>query len=439
MELKQELELQTKISQEMVQAVSVLQMTAWELKEYIQEVMLENPVIELDETGEKQEYSDTERKLKWLEDGDYQDKVYYRQEMEERSEFAADDEPDLREYLLEQLIYMDVDTKTRSILRYMIQSLDEHGYFPESEEETAHILSISLNEVQTARKILCTMEPLGIGAGNLQECLLIQLQKKEHNLLACEIVKNYMDEFGKNQLSKIAKELGKDLKEVAEACEQIRQLNPRPAGYFPARPYKNYIVPDVVIVKLKDYFEILVNDYDSPEIHISPLYRQIMEQESEKETGKYIKEKIRQAEWLKNCVEQRNHTLLRLTEEILRRQMEFFQGGRKYLVPMTQKEAAEEMGVHPSTVSRAVNGKYLQCTWGMYPLSFFFSSGIEKSTEYIKECLKSIIDTEDKKKPYSDRILSEKLREKGIEISRRTVAKYRDSMHISEALGRKRY
>lgn len=164
-----------------------------------------------------------------------------------------------------------------------------------------------------------------------------------------------------------------------------------------------------------------------------------MMREQGEETGKYIKEKIRQAEWLKSCIEQRNRTLLQLTEEILRSQTEFFQKGKNYLKPMMQKEAAEKLQVHPSTISRAVQGKYLQCTWGMFPLSFFFSSGTDKSAEYIKECLKHIIENEDKKNPYSDRALAEKLQEMDIDISRRTIAKYRNSMHISEALGRKEY
>ena len=438
MELKQELEIQARVSQEMVQAVSILQMTAWDLKEYVQEAMLENPVIELEETTRKQDNEEIVRKLEWMENGDYQNKVYYQQELEESNEFWEENEPDLREYLLEQMAFMDLDKKAASIIRYMIQSLDERGYLLENEEEIADILGRSLEEIQRTRQILCTMEPLGVGALNLQECLLIQLRKKSCTSLACEIVENYIEEFGKNQLSKIAKKTGRDLKEIAQACKQIKEQNPKPAGYFPARPYKNYIIPDVIVVKLKDYFEILVNDYDSPEICISPFYRQMMREQGE-ETGKYIKEKIRQAEWLKSCIEQRNRTLLQLTEEILRSQTEFFQKGKNYLKPMMQKEAAEKLQVHPSTISRAVQGKYLQCTWGMFPLSFFFSSGTDKSAEYIKECLKHIIENEDKKNPYSDRALAEKLQEMDIDISRRTIAKYRNSMHISEALGRKEY
>ena len=215
MELKQELEIQARVSQEMVQAVSILQMTAWDLKEYVQEAMLENPVIELEETTRKQDNEEIVRKLEWMENGAYQNKVYYQQELEESNEFWEENEPDLREYLLEQMAFMDLDKKAASIIRYMIQSLDERGYLLENEEEIADILGRSLEEIQRARQILCTMEPLGVGALNLQECLLIQLRKKGCTSLACEIVENYIEEFGKNQLSKIVKITGRDLKEIA--------------------------------------------------------------------------------------------------------------------------------------------------------------------------------------------------------------------------------
>lgn len=439
MELKQELKTQNKISQETVQAVSVLQMTGMELKEYIQEKMLENPVIELEEAKEQLEESDFCRKMKWLETGDYQNKIYYQQEAEDSRELSMAREPNLAEYLMEQLLYMEVETEVLPVLKYMIQSLDERGYFMEKEEEIVQILQISPEKVRQARKILYTMEPLGVGAANLQECLLMQLKKQPDSALECQIVEKYLEEFGKNQLEKIAKGLKRDLEEITAACGQIKHLNPRPARYFPARPYKSYITPDIIVVKLKDYFEILVNDSDSPEIRISPFYQEILNQNPDRETGEYIREKVRQAQWLKNCVTQRNHTLLQLAEQILHSQMEFFKKGRKYLRPVTQKAAAAEMGVHPSTVSRGVNGKYLQCTWGIFPLSFFFTSGTEQSKEYIRECLKSMIAAEDKAAPYSDRILTEKLQEMDIAISRRTVAKYRDSMGISDAAGRKSY
>lgn len=445
MELKQELGLKPQISQETVLAVSVLQMGTQELKEYLQEVMLENPVMELEETYGTDSGVEAEKKLQWLEAGDYQNKFYYQQELEDSREPAAPETMDLREYLMEQLIYMNIEKKYVPILNYMIQSLDEHGYFTEDEEETSRFLQISLEEIKKAREMLCAMEPAGAGAANLQECLLIQLRRKENTELECEIVEHYLEEFSKNQLEKIAKKTKKSLPDVVAACERIKTLNPRPSNRFSSRLYKDYLTPDVIVVKLKDYFEILVNDYDMPKILVSTCYRKMLQQENNREAQEYVRDKIRQAEWLQNCVEQRNGTLLRLVESILHHQTEFFQKGKGFLVPMTQKETAEEMGVHPSTISRAVKGKYLQCTWGVYPLAFFFSMGMdkeegkEKTAEAVKSCILKILETENKRKPYSDRMLAEKLQEMGIDISRRTVAKYRESMQIRDALGRKIY
>lgn len=447
MELKQELGLKAKISQKMVQSVSILQMGNLELKEYLQNVMLENPVIELEETRRESSTEEIAGKLQWLEAGDYQNKIYYQQEKESSRELSAPENVELKDYLLEQLLYMDISRKQGRILKYMIQSLDDSGYLKETAEETAYILNVSLGDVRDAKNLLGTMEPVGVGAENLQECLLMQLRQKEKTNLEQEIVEHYLEELGKNQLLKIAKGTKQSMERVLDACERIKGLNPRPSNHFSSRPYKNYVTPDIIVVKLKDYFEILVNDYENPRILVNTYYSDMLKQDSSQETSDYIREKIRQAEWVQNCVQQRNSTLLALSERILCRQMKFFKEGSRYLEPVTQKEVAEELGLNPSTVSRAVKGKYLQCTWGMYPLEYFFTVGIEKeagtnkevTAEYIKSRILQIIEKEDKSKPYSDRMIGEKLQETGISISRRTVAKYRESMNIGDALGRKQY
>ena len=289
------------------------------------------------------------------------------------------------------------------------------------------------------------MEPLGVGAKNLQECLLLQLRGKPDTLLQEEIIRRYLKELGKNQISRIADKTGKTLKEVMEAIERIRNLNPRPSNYFPTGRFKEYLIPDIIVVKLKDYFEVLINDAQNARFHISDFYRKMGNTVEDKEAAEYIHEKIKQAEWLQQCLEQRKNTLLNLAEKIVERQQGFFRNGKGFLEPLTQREIAEEMGVHPSTVSRGIKGKYLQCPWGTYPLSFFFSVGIpsdgqkENSADYIKSCIEKIIEQEEKKKPFSDRLIAEKLQKMGISISSRTVAKYRDSMNIKDALGRKEY
>lgn len=285
------------------------------------------------------------------------------------------------------------------------------------------------------------MEPSGVGAGNLRECLMIQLEKKEASELSRRIVQEFLEEFGKNQLGKIARCTGQSLSKVTEACQMIKSLNPRPSNCFSSRPFKNYLIPDLVIVKLKEHFEILVNDSETPKILVSSYYREMLQKDNSRETSDYIQQKIHQAEWVQRCVEQRNSMLLALGEKILQKQIHFFQMGKGHMRPMTQKELAVELGISPSAISRAIKGKYLQCTWGTYPLSYFFSVGVEEnlSKDRIQYYIRGLIQEEDKKKPLSDRLLTEKLQEMGIPISRRTVAKYRDHMEIPDALGRKEF
>ena len=446
MELRQETELQQKISQNTIQAVSILQMGNQELEEYLETMALENPVIETEEAGMAMDIGqDGKSKIPRKTYEDYQNRAY-RDEETGKEDFRGEEEGDsLENFLLEQVLYMDIEESCASVLKYLIYDLDERGYLTEEPEEIAVSLGIEPEEIQKAVEILHSMEPTGVGARNLQECLLLQLRKKTGTELEEAIIQDYLVELGKNQLSRIAEQTGRSLEEVREARERILGLNPRPSNYFPTGRFKEYLIPDIIVVKLRDYFEILVNDGQNARFHISDFYREMESRVEDKEAAEYIREKIRQAEWLQQCLVQRKATLLKLAEKIVERQQNFFRNGKGFLEPLTQREIAEEMGVHPSTVSRGIKGKYLQCPWETYPLSFFFSVGIqgegskEDSADHIKSCIRDIIDQKKKKKPFSDRLIAEKLQKMGISISRRTVAKYRDSMHIKDALGRKEY
>lgn len=289
------------------------------------------------------------------------------------------------------------------------------------------------------------MEPKGVGAVDLKECLLLQIDPKGAKAsLQVEIIEKYLELFGKNQMKEIAKKTGKHLNEVLDACDRIKRLNPKPGNSFGNREYRKYISPDVVVVKLKDYFEVLLNESQYPSIQINPYYENLLKEGAESETKKYIKEKTEQAKWVQDCIKKRNETMMALVNEIISSQIEFFEYGHGHIMPVSQKETAEKLNFHESTVSRALKGKYLQCMWGMYPLHYFFSHGIEKSgdksqvsAEQVKAVLKEIVEEENKKKPYSDRILAEKLEERGFKISRRTVAKYREALQIGDASKRK--
>lgn len=446
MELRQETELQQKISQNTIQAVSILQMGNQELEDYLENMALENPVIETEDKTMILDISQSgERIIPRNSYEDYQNRAY-EEESPGREYFSEEGEGfPFVDYLLEQVLYMKVEQSRVPVLKYLIYNLDERGYLTEEPEEIAGILGEEPGKVREAIEILHSMEPLGVGAKNLQECLLLQLRGKPDTQLEEEIIRRYLKELGKNQISRIADKTGKTLEEVMEARERIRNLNPRPSNYFPTGRFKEYLIPDIIVVKLKDYFEVLINDAQNARFHISDFYRKMGNTVEDKEAAEYIREKIKQAEWLQQCLEQRKTTLLNLAEKIVERQQGFFRNGKGFLEPLTQREIAEEMGVHPSTVSRGIKGKYLQCPWGTYPLSFFFSVGIpsdgqkENSADHIKSCIEKIIEQEEKKKPFSDRLIAEKLQKMGISISRRTVAKYRDSMNIKDALGRKEY
>ena len=232
--------------------------------------------------------------------------------------------------------------------------------------------------------------------------------------------------------------------DVLQAMEVIRELNPKPGNSFSSRENLKYITPDVTVVKLKDYYEILLNEYMYPKMSINGYYRNMLKAGNDKETKDYVTTKVKQAEWVMQCVSQRNVTLMNVSKCIVDVQECFFTYGPGYLRPLKLADVAEMVGIHESTVSRAVKDKYLQCSWGIFPMNYFFIGAISKAgnenaatADTAKNLLKEIIADENHEKPYSDRILSEKLAERGVKISRRTVAKYREAMGIKDASGRK--
>ena len=230
---------------------------------------------------------------------------------------------------------------------------------------------------------------------------------------------------------------------MLQAMEVIRELNPKPGNSFSSRENLKYITPDVTVVKLKDYYEILLNEYMYPKMSINGYYRNMLKAGNDKETKDYVTTKVKQAEWVMQCVSQRNVTLMNVSKCIVDVQERFFTYGPGYLRPLKLADVAEMVGIHESTVSRAVKDKYLQCSWGIFPMNYFFIGAISKAgnenaatADTAKNLLKEIITDENHEKPYSDRILSEKLAERGVRISRRTVAKYREAMGIKDASGR---
>lgn len=442
------------LSQKMIQSMEILQMSCQELNEYIKEVALENPVVDIEEGYEvTDKASDLVKKLEWLDSIDERHRIYYRQEYGEDSEdkrlmdYSENIGEELSEYLLHQLLTVELTDLEYDVIQYMVYSLDSKGYIEEELSDIARRFDTTIAFVEKQLKLLQSLDPAGVCARDLGECLLLQLNREhEKDSIACTVVSEYLEFLGKNQLHVIAKKMKLPLEDIIKACEHIKELNPKPGSGFDTRGYLKYITPDVTVVRLSNYYEILLNEYTYPKIGINHFYKQVLEKETSKETQSYIVDKIRQAEWIQNCIGQRNSTLMRVSKTIVDYQNAFFEFGTGHLKPLRLQDVARMLEIHESTVSRAIRDKYLQCSWGIFPMKYFFSksisaerSGVKITTEQVKNTLIAVIEEEDKKKPLSDRAITERLVERGVKISRRTVAKYREELGIKDASGRKRF
>lgn len=460
MELSMSMKQTQTLSPQMMQSMEILQMGSQELLEYIQDQVQENPVLEMEEKyGKGDDTAVLQRKLEWLESTDAQNRYYHQQDTEDDekdpiSNYGTVDEREenLYLYVLSQLEVMDLEPELLPVGRFLVESLNQNGWLDESVEDLAEELGKPVEEVEKALAAVQSLEPAGVGARNLSECLVLQLQRRhEDSELAIRIARDYLDPLSKSRYGLIAKSLGVCQEEVRTACDLIRTLNPRPGGGFAARENLVYINPDLFVVNFPDHFELLTNDYFFPDLNISGYYCRMLKSTEDNEVKDYLMGKVRQAKWVVHSIEQRRSTLLRCAECILELQEEFFRRGPGHLKPMCLADIAQKVGVHESTVSRTVRDKYLQCASGVYPLSYFFSRslgapaarpGTEENTsspDFAKALLKKLIGGEDKHKPLSDQKLCERMAREGCELSRRTVVKYRDELGIPSTTGRKQY
>ena len=454
--MNQHLELAQKqiLSQHLIQSMEILQMSTQELESYLENLSMENPVIEIESTasGEAGERETMlARKLEWLESTDYQNKVYYREDNTDSESYwqdICDSGEVLSDYLIAQLPSLKLTAQERQIIEFLIYSLDENGYFRDEIRVAADTFSVPEEYVERILKIIQDLDPAGVGARSLQECLLLQLQRDPgHSVITEKIIRDHLDEVGRNHLSGIAKKLKITTEEVQEACRDIRSLNPKPGNAFSDRSRMQYVSPDAVVVRVADGFEILINEYQYPKFHISSYYQEMEKTVKDAETKKYLREKIQQAQTVAGSIKQRSSTLSQVLHVIVERQKEFFLKGVGNRRPLKLADIAQETGLHESTVSRTLRSKYLQCTWGVYPLNYFLtsvastdrSSGEEQTPEYIKKQIREIIEGENRKKPLSDEAIGKELENKQIRISRRTVNKYRQEMGIPDKSGRKNW
>lgn len=439
---------------ELRQAIQLLQFTSQELNEYLEKQIEENPLLELENTAEDYEniddFANKKEEIDWKEYIGKEDDISYRPQVDKNvKEYSFENfisySPSLRDNLFFQLNVLEISQQDKKIGEILIESIDENGYLMTSVEQVAMDLNIDSERIENVLFLIQGFEPLGVGARSLKECLLIQIREDENRHPEAEkVVEYYLEDVAYNRLSKIAKELNMDIEEVQNICDYIKTLEPKPGRSFSDGNQVKYITPDATIEYIDGEYIIILNDVTGPRLNINNFYKELMRKGKDEKATEYLTEKLNSAMWIIKSIEQRRMTIYKVVESILKFQKDFFEIGERGLKPLTLNEVAEDIQMHESTVSRATNGKYVQTPRGLYELKFFFSSGLttsggEMSSTSIKSMIKDLIEQENPKKPYSDQKISDILKAKGINISRRTVAKYRDELEIPSSTARRRY
>ncbi len=436
--------------------LKLLQLPQLELNQYIQLELMENPMLEVEEeTLPEQELESTEEETeevplienisKILIDEYFTERVddgrdlgYFNLGIQEKPSFELfySSSSDLSEHLLWQLRLSKASDEIREIAEVVIGNIDEDGYLKASEEEIADLTGRDLEKVKEAIGLVQDFDPAGVGARDLKECLILQIKSLGlANTLLQTIIEEHLEDIQKKKYEKIAKKFNIPLQEVIEAVKIIEKLEPRPG-----RNFSNIIVktpvPDVYVQKIDDEYQIILNDEGIPKLRLNKIYKELIEAKNlngaEKE---YLKEKFKNAVELLRSIEQRNKTIYRVTESIVKFQREFFDKGVSFLKPLTLRDVVNEVGLHESTISRVTSNKYLCCEHGMFSFKFFFSKSLSSAdgnvaTTHVKEMIQQIIASENPEKPLCDKEIAEILKSQGINIARRTVAKYREELKI---------
>ncbi len=452
---------------ELRQAITVLQLSSLELSLYIEQQLQENPLLELreeetDENGEEGEFEweleggeeKREYDLDWEEYfQDSSDLGFPRMERDPEPpahnyESFLSQAPTLMEHLMFQLYLSRCSSEARVIGEYLIGNIDEHGYLQTTVEEAAKQLAVHPGAVEEALKLIQTFDPPGVGARTLQECLLIQVnQLGIKNPLLEQIIRYHLVDVARGKFNRLAQQFNVPVQEIQRVADILKTLDPKPGRNFSTPNDVRYVVPDIVVEKVGDDYIILINDVSVPRLTINPAYRAVLSQQEnyDSRTRRFVESKLNAAAWLIRSIEQRRLTLYKVASCLVQLQRDFLDHGVKYLKPLNLKQVAEMVGLHESTVSRATSNKYIQTPQGVFEMKYFFPTGINSdggtltSAESIKKMLQEIVAAENPKEPLNDQKIAEILCEKGIRISRRTVAKYRGELGIPPVQQRKRY
>jgi RNA polymerase sigma-54 factor len=370
-------------------------------------------------------------------------------EDEEKRQFMFDSlvaATSLQETLLEQVRESHLPEEQWPIAEMIIGNIDDYGYLKATAEELSSSTGLPPERILEVLKTIQTFDPPGVGARNLQECLLLQLERTgQQDTLEYRIVKDFMEALGKRRIPEIARGTGCEIDQVQEALQRIARLEPRPGRAF-LPDNDQYVLPEVFVQKMGNEFTVTTNNEHIPHLRISNTYKDLMSQVGNStEVRNYIREKIRAGKFLIKSLHQRQQTILNIAREIVKRQHGFMEKGVSLLKPLTMVQVAEVVGVHETTVSRAVSGKYMDTPQGIFEMKYFFTAGIQTasgngmSNTSVKEMIAEIFKKEDPTKPLSDQEVVKMLKEKGIVIARRTVAKYRTELNILPSNLRKVY
>ena len=462
--LTQSLSQQQKLSPQMQQSLQVLQVPTLELRQLVQQEISENPVLEDEssdislEQQQEEDARETDSEIEALTQLDEDWRDYMQQlrrnsgsssDQDARRQFLFDSlvEPiTLQEHLMAQLSTADDPPETRELAEMIIGNIDDRGFLQIAIDEFSLTAGIPLAKLQAAKALIQSFDPVGVGSEDLRECLLTQLKRlgKEFSL-EYRIVSSHLDDLARKRYPQIAKKLSVTIEQVSGAAEMIATLNPKPGSAFSSTP-DFYIVPDVTVEWGGTKWVPRLNEEHVPRLRISNTYKEILTSStSDTNVRSYIRDKIRGGKFLIKSIHQRQETIQNIAQEIVDRQTEFMEHGKTHLRPMNMAQVAEEVGVHETTVSRAISGKYIATPHGMFEMKYFFTSGYETdsgesmSNTSVKNSLADLVKNEDHKSPLSDQKLVEKLKEQGINIARRTVAKYREELNILPSHLRKSY
>jgi len=440
--LKTELRQELKLTPQLLQSMEILQMNSQELLDYLNRMSEENPLLEQEESAFRGAYEELRQKVSWI-DGGLSGSTFAHGESSAPERGAVDrDLTSLSAFLCDQLERLRLSKPLLALTKYMAELVDEDGYLLQEDLDGLLELKLPQAMIDQSLELIQKLEPAGVGARNLAECLLLQLSRRGNvPSTVLDIAARFLPELGKKHYGAISRALGVSISEVQAAEKVIAGLDPHPGQAFQAVEPALYIRPDVFVAELDGELRVVLNEYYLPRVSISGYYTKLLQECDEQETRSYLQEKMQQAKWLLHSLERRGSTLQRCSEAILASQRPFFLGETTELAPVKLVGLSADLGIHPSTLSRAVHGKYLQCRQGTYPLRYFFSRPVGEhgpSRQAIKQKLLRLVKEEDPCHPYSDQILCRLLADQGVDVARRTVAKYRIELGIGSSAARRR-